>query len=163
MNYLESQPKWTTVDPNEAFMSGFVYRAYYTVKNIPLLPVKLQEILIKTQMRFRKDYPDIKILKWQFEGDFFVVEFVKEGGVVPVALGAVTLTIIIVAIATAFTSLMVWLMFVELRKYPRELVEKIIEGAEKASRNAMIVMVALGVAIPISLYLLRGFLFERAA
>lgn len=163
MNYLESQPKWTTVDPNEAFMSGFVYRAYYTVKNIPLLPVKLQEILIKTQMHFRKDYPGIKILKWQFEGDYFVAEFVKEGGVTPVALGAVTLTIIILAIATAFTSLMVWLMFVELRKYPRELVEKIIEGAEKASRNAMIAMVALGVAIPISLYFLRGFLFERAA
>jgi len=163
MNYLENQPKWTTVDPNEAFMSGFVYRAYYTVKNIPLLPVKLQEILIKTQMRFRKDYPDIKILKWQFEGDFFVVEFIKEEGITPVALGAVTLTIIVVAIAMAFTSLMVWLTLVELRKYPREMVEKMIEGAEKTSRNAMIVMVALGVSIPISLYLLRGFLFKKAA
>jgi hypothetical protein len=163
MNYLNNQPQWTTVDPNEAFMSGFVYRAYYTVKNIPLLPVKLQEILIKTQMHFRKDYPGIKILKWQFEGDYFVAEFVKEGGVTPVALGAVTLTIIILAIATAFTSLMVWLMFVELRKYPRELVEKIIEGAEKASRNAMIAMAALAVSIPISLYLLRGFLFEKVA
>ncbi len=163
MSYLDNQPQWTEADPNEAFMSGFVYRAYYTVKNIPLLPVKLQEILIKTQMHFRRDYPGIEILKWQFEGDYFIAEFVKEEGITPVALGAVTLTIIIVAIATAFTSLMVWLTLKGLRKYPRELVEKIIEGAEKASRNAMIAMVALGVAIPISLYLLRGFLFERAA
>ena len=156
-----NQAQWTSVDPNSYFMPGIVYRAYYSVKRIPLLPTRVQEIIIQTQMRFRKKFPGIKVLKWQFEGDFFVVEFIKEAGVTPVTLGLITLAVIVVAISGAFISCMIWLNFREIRQAPREIVEKAIEAIEKASQNAMIAMVALAGGTPISLYFLRGILFKK--
>jgi len=156
-----NQTQWTSVDPNSYFMPGIVYRAYYSVKQIPLLPTRVQQILIQTQMKFRKKFPGIKVLKWQFEGDFFVVEFVQDQ--VVTQAGLITLAVVVgfIVFGGGFAVWQIRLILEAIMSKSPQLPEDWVERVEKTSRNAMIAMAALATATPVSLYFLRGILFKK--